>query len=204
MLVFLRLLFLLILASMLAVTSWASLQQSLFAIPREVIRNPWFIATLFDAYWAFITFFVWVAWKEGSLAARILWFVALVLLGCGGGSVDPFQRVQVSGTAKLDGEPVKWGSIKLTGEKNEKTQEQAVASYAIRDGQIMSTPDSQGTTAGANDITLIIYATDPSDESKEPVVKGIWLANLSIAEDQPLAIDMKAGELERPARCRMV
>jgi hypothetical protein len=81
MLWFLRILFFAVLGSMLWVTSWASLQQSLFSIPHEVIRNPWFIATLFDAYWGFVTFFVWQAWKERSLAARVLWFVAVILLG---------------------------------------------------------------------------------------------------------------------------
>lgn len=81
MLLFLRLLFVVVFLSMVGVTSWAGLQQSLLAIPREVIRNPWFIATLFDAYWAFLTFFVCVAWKEQRHLARALWFVAIVLLG---------------------------------------------------------------------------------------------------------------------------
>lgn len=66
---------------MLAVTSWASLHTPLFEIPREVLRHPWFIATLFDAYWAFVAFYVWVAWKERSLAARVLWFIAIIALG---------------------------------------------------------------------------------------------------------------------------
>ena len=79
---FLRLLFLLIIASMLAVTGWASLRQPLGDFARSAtFRDPWVIATLFDAYWAFITFYVWVAWKEQSLAARLLWFVAIMLLG---------------------------------------------------------------------------------------------------------------------------
>lgn len=81
MILFLRGLFLVVLLSMLAVTSWASLHTSLFAIPREVVSHPWFIATLFDAYWAFIAFYVWVAWKEQSPAARVLWFLAIVALG---------------------------------------------------------------------------------------------------------------------------
>ena len=66
---------------MLAVTGWASLHTPLFSIPRTVLGHPWFIATLVDAYWAFITFFVWVAWKEQSAAARLLWFVAVIALG---------------------------------------------------------------------------------------------------------------------------
>lgn len=71
----------LVLASMLTVTTWASLQCSLFAIPREVGSHPWFIATLFDTYWAFFTFYLWFFYKETGWAQRILGFVALVLLG---------------------------------------------------------------------------------------------------------------------------
>lgn len=79
---FLRLLFVAILGSMLGVTTWASLHQPLGDFVRgSVIRDPWVVATLFDAYWAFLTFFVWVAWKEQTAAARVLWFVAIVLLG---------------------------------------------------------------------------------------------------------------------------
>jgi hypothetical protein len=81
MLLFLRALFFTVIVSMLAVTGWASSQCALFAIPREVFTHPWFIATLFDAYWAFITFYVWVAWKEQSSGARILWFIAIILWG---------------------------------------------------------------------------------------------------------------------------
>ncbi len=66
---------------MLGVTTWASLHTPLFSIPREVLGHPWFIATLVDAYWAFIAFYVWVAWKEPSPGARLLWFVAIIALG---------------------------------------------------------------------------------------------------------------------------
>lgn len=78
---FLRGFFLLVLASMVAVTSWASWQCPLFGIPREVAIHPWFIATLFDAYWGFLTFYVWVAYKELSWVSRIAWLVAILLLG---------------------------------------------------------------------------------------------------------------------------
>jgi hypothetical protein len=82
MILFLRGLFIVVIGSMLWVTSWATMHQSLGEFARgPVIRDPWVIATLFDAYWAFITFYVWVAWKEQSLAARVLWFVAIVLIG---------------------------------------------------------------------------------------------------------------------------
>lgn len=79
---FLRLLFAAIVLAMLWFTGTASLHQSLGAFARgPVIRDPWVVATLADAYFAFLAFFVWVAWKERSAAARVLWFAALMLLG---------------------------------------------------------------------------------------------------------------------------
>ncbi|MDP1581782.1 MAG: DUF1475 family protein [Candidatus Didemnitutus sp.] len=82
MVLFLRFLFIAIIAAMLWATGTASLQQSLGDFARSAtIRDPWVIATLFDAYFAFLAFFVWVAWKEGTMLARALWFIALMLLG---------------------------------------------------------------------------------------------------------------------------
>ncbi len=81
MLLFLRLLFLLVLASMLAVTSWASFLCPLFSVPREVATHPWFIATLFDAYWGFLTFYVWVFFQQTAWHARLAWLIAILLLG---------------------------------------------------------------------------------------------------------------------------
>lgn len=82
MIFFLRLLFLVVLGSMVAVTTWAGLHQPLGEFARSAtFREPWVVATLLDAYWAFVSFYVWVAWKEQGLAARILWFVAIILLG---------------------------------------------------------------------------------------------------------------------------
>jgi hypothetical protein len=81
MIVFLRVLFVVIFASMLGVTSWASFRCPLFAVPGDVAGHPWFIATLADAYWGFVTFFVWVCWKQTDWLARAAWFVAIMLLG---------------------------------------------------------------------------------------------------------------------------
>ncbi len=77
----LRLLFGAILVSMLVVTIRASLQQSLWDAWPDFAANPWSIATLWDAYFGFLTFFVWVAWREGSTAARVVWFILIMLLG---------------------------------------------------------------------------------------------------------------------------
>jgi Protein of unknown function (DUF1475) len=77
----LRFLFTVVLLSMLWVTTWASVQCPLFAVPRGVATHPWFIATMFDAYWGFTTFFVWVCFKQATWTARIAWFLAIMALG---------------------------------------------------------------------------------------------------------------------------
>lgn len=81
MIVFLRVLFLLILVSMLAVTGWAASQVVLWETPRAVATHPWFIATLADAYWGFITFYCWVFYKETTWPKRVLWLLLILLLG---------------------------------------------------------------------------------------------------------------------------
>lgn len=78
---FLRFLFIVVIGSMVALTGWASHACSLFGIPAEVLHHPWFLATLADAYWAFIAFFVFVAWKQRDGLSRVSWFVAIMLLG---------------------------------------------------------------------------------------------------------------------------
>ena len=78
---FLRVAFGFVLVSMLAVTTWASCQVALWDTPRAVATHPWFIATLFDTYFAFLTFYAWLAYKETSSLARVLWLAAILLLG---------------------------------------------------------------------------------------------------------------------------
>lgn len=78
---FLRLVAAFVLIAMLAVTTWASSEIALWKTPREVVLHPWFIATLFDTYFAFLTFYVWLAYKETSNLARVLWLLAILLLG---------------------------------------------------------------------------------------------------------------------------
>lgn len=79
----LTILFVFILLSMLVVTSWASLTQPLWQWQGLVTvpDHAWTIATLFDAYFGFITFYVWVFYKELSATRRLVWFVAIMLLG---------------------------------------------------------------------------------------------------------------------------
>lgn len=79
----LRLLFGFIFLSLLAYTSWASTQQPVWEW-QGLVRlpdNAWTIATLIDAYYAFVTFYVWVYYKEPRALPRLGWFVAIMLAG---------------------------------------------------------------------------------------------------------------------------
>lgn len=78
---FLRIASLCVLITMLCVSSWASLQMPLWQTPRAVVLHPWFIATMFDTYFGFLTFYVWLAWRETSWRARVLWLLAILALG---------------------------------------------------------------------------------------------------------------------------
>ena len=70
-----------ILILMLAVTTWASLDRNIFNVGWPLLSDPWFQATLCDAYLGFLTFFVWVAYKEQRNASRVIWFVLVMTLG---------------------------------------------------------------------------------------------------------------------------
>jgi hypothetical protein len=78
---FLRIAFSVVVISMLVVTGWASAQGALWNMPRAVATHPWFIATLFDCYFGFLTFYVWLAYRETGWLPRIIWLVAILLLG---------------------------------------------------------------------------------------------------------------------------
>jgi hypothetical protein len=79
----LQVLFGFILVSLTAWTLYASTQQPVWnwgglTTPPD---NLWTIATLIDAYYGFITFYVWVLWKEPRALPRAGWFIAIMALG---------------------------------------------------------------------------------------------------------------------------
>ncbi len=78
---FLIFLFAAIFAAMTTVTVRASLAIGLFEAWPDYAANPWAVATLYDAYFAFITFYVWVAYRERSMLWRVVWFVLIMGLG---------------------------------------------------------------------------------------------------------------------------
>jgi hypothetical protein len=79
----LQFLFAFILVTLAGYTTWASTRQSMFAWGGLTTApdNLWTIATLVDAYYGFITFYLWVLWKETRVLPRALWFVAIMALG---------------------------------------------------------------------------------------------------------------------------
>jgi hypothetical protein len=78
---FLTFICLAVLAVMLYVTISASLHQDIVSATRQLWPDPWFRATLADAYCGFLFFWLWVAWREQSVAKSILWFILIMVLG---------------------------------------------------------------------------------------------------------------------------
>ena len=76
-----------VLASLIGVSIWASAHIGIAPVIRELLANPaagnspWLVATLFDAYFGFLWFWLWVAYKETSWFARALWLLLILLTG---------------------------------------------------------------------------------------------------------------------------
>jgi Protein of unknown function (DUF1475) len=66
---------------MIVLTVRTSLAVSLWSAWDSFAANPWAVVTLYDAYFGFITFFVWVAYKESRMWSRISWLILILALG---------------------------------------------------------------------------------------------------------------------------
>jgi hypothetical protein len=77
----LKLLFGFIFVFMVVITIRTSLQVSLWNAIPSFAASPWSMATLYDAYFGFATFFCWLAWRERSVGIKIVWFVLIMALG---------------------------------------------------------------------------------------------------------------------------
>jgi hypothetical protein len=68
---------------LLGTTLWASTHQAVTqwgGLTTDPNRY-WTIATLADAYFGFLTFYAWVFYKEARWLKRMVWFIAIMLLG---------------------------------------------------------------------------------------------------------------------------
>jgi len=74
-------------AGLLGASIWATGHQSIVVAINDLManpaggNNPWLVATLFDAYFGFLWFWLWVAYKESGWLARVVWLVLIMLAG---------------------------------------------------------------------------------------------------------------------------
>ena len=75
------------LAALIGVSIWATGHISIAPVIDDLWtdpgagNNPWFVATMFDAYFGFLWFWSWVAYKERSWGSRLIWLVLILALG---------------------------------------------------------------------------------------------------------------------------
>jgi drug/metabolite transporter (DMT)-like permease len=75
------------LAALIGASLWATSKISIVPAAAGLLQhpdqgsNPWFVATLFDAYFGFLWFWAWIAYKETRHRARLAWLVLLLALG---------------------------------------------------------------------------------------------------------------------------
>lgn len=77
----LSLFFVFVFVAMVLVTGVASLDRGVFAAGSALWPDPWFRATLADAYFGFLTVWVWVAYRERTVWARLAWLAGFLTLG---------------------------------------------------------------------------------------------------------------------------
>ncbi len=70
-----------VLTVMLYVTVSASLHRDVLTATRLLWPDPWFRATLADAYFGFLFFWLWVAWREQSALRGAVWLLLIMSLG---------------------------------------------------------------------------------------------------------------------------
>ncbi len=93
--------FVVMFATMFAVTVWATWDRGMLEAGGELLQFPWFIATLADAYFAFLAFYLWLAWRERRWSARLLWLVLVMSLGSM--AIASYMLIQLG---KRRGEPI--------------------------------------------------------------------------------------------------
>ncbi len=86
--------FILVLVAMTWVSWYACTAPSITSLPQyagkglnvlggyvTVCSEPWGLATMFYAYFGFLAFWLYVAWRERTVVARLGWLAALLTLG---------------------------------------------------------------------------------------------------------------------------
>ena len=122
--------FLFVIAAMTAVTWYATTAPTISSLPQyaaiagqegigvtdgfvTVCSEPWGLATMFDAYFGFLACWLYVAWRERTVVARLGWLVALMLLGNFAIAAYALLCLRQAGD-KTDGDKADWGKIFFT------------------------------------------------------------------------------------------
>lgn len=122
----------------------------------------------------------------------------LQVYGCGGRPADPFpNRTAVTGTLSVDGQPVQWGFLSLTGQRDAETQQVALVRLPVRDGKFETEKGTPGPTKGTNQAEVIVFAEEPREDIDRPKVRGMWGGTVTVEEGQPLTIDIVSSELQK-------
>ncbi len=79
---------LLAICALIGASIWATQHAGISAAISELMAqpaagnvNPWFVATLFDTYFGFLWFWLWVAYREPNKAVSALWLLLILGLG---------------------------------------------------------------------------------------------------------------------------
>ena len=78
---FFKVLYALIFIVMIYVSIIASLDKDVIQAIKDLWPDLWVRATLCDTYFAFLTIFIWVAYKERGFFSKVLWFLLIMILG---------------------------------------------------------------------------------------------------------------------------
>lgn len=81
MLSFFRVYYIGVLLIMAGLLYWASSYEPVWQVSEPTRSHPWFITTVFDAYFALLTIYFWAFYREKSWLSRMFWFFMIVGLG---------------------------------------------------------------------------------------------------------------------------
>ncbi|MEQ1439168.1 DUF1475 family protein [Fontimonas sp. SYSU GA230001] len=90
----------LVFAGLVGVSAWASGHIGILPAIGALVANPaqgthpWLVATLFDAYFGFLWFWLWVAYKETRWTPRLVWL--LLILGLGNMAMAAYVLIRIA------------------------------------------------------------------------------------------------------------
>jgi hypothetical protein len=111
----------------------------------------------------------WGCWLGGASALICL----ATMVGCGG-SNDPYSRVPISGTVKLDGQPLERGYFIFEPKNDEPTQSGGMISNGA-----FEVPREKGPVPGTYSVAIFSGADDPAAKAPAATAAGSAAAGSS-------------------------